>query len=1477
MYKNGMMWKRLLAAVLSVLMTTGSLAGGFAESTVYAAEAEDNWYVLGRPMTQEEKDQQLQLIEYYRSFLSDVPPAETEESDPTLTVSMEPAVLMSGAAEQNDSTLPKAYSSLEQGYTPDIRNQGSLGNCWAHASTACVEISMIKNGVMEAADTDISESHLIYYIHRPVEDPLGGNAGDYNYSIQNNVYDMFNNGGTIGKSTGTLLAWMGPVLEDDFYDYDYLLANHYSPEQVEGLDDVAHAYGERAATVVETIEVPLEPRDEMKKAIMEYGALGIHYASSSEYFNADYAAQYCSQYKSADHAVTIVGWNDDFPMENFRTAPAGDGAWLVRNSWGESHGDGGYFWLSYYDKSMSGGRAFKAVAADKYDYNYQYDRAASEFGYLNGVENGTIEAVNIFEIQHEREVLQAVQFAMQWARQNFSIQLYKNPTNAKDPASGEALLTQPIQGIRRHTGKYTVDLGQAIEVQAGDRIAVSVTFSSNNPLMCPAAQIEVYGSSRVGESMYRVNGGDWKDCAEEGNGNLVVKLLTSDASGAEHTHDWDDSWSYNDNAHWHACNAEGSCASDAGSGYGVHQGGVATCSSGAICDTCGQAYGLADPENHVGGMVRLNVYEPTTWREGYTGDLCCGGCNVILQAGEEIPMLNPDGTSPKPDTVANLDYTFTTIDETGVSSKADGKPKMLIFYGATCGGCINTLEAFTTKKIDGLDVCAVEVKGSSKTAVTTFKDTLGVGRDNIQFCYDTGSDAADARAQYEIAVNGASYLSLPIICYIDAENQIRHLSSGQQSLEEIRGNLAMYCDLKTTSLNIDNPSSESYTTIDGKEISLTADGQPKVVIFFEDMESSQKTMRSISAEKIPGADICAIDIMSQSDDTTRQFVESYMYETGDIQVAHANDAILEMLNYTEAAGETGTIMYPVIAYIDADNKLQHVTMGESTLQQMKLYLSAHCGYKTPESEEEPTPDPDITAPTASYHTGSGDWKTFGISAAYSLFSKEGLTFRISAADEQSGVDSVSWYVSHEILSVDEVQALDASVWTDYDDTAISLDENGTYVVYVKVRDNAGNTAVLCSEGIVIYEDGMLLTDELMYMKNTLESCGVEIALKGNTLAAVKTKSGSVLEAANYEVSIQDGTATITLDAAYLENLPVGAHDFRIHLNPQGFETSAVQLAYRFTVTVNEPILEEPENTGVTRISGSDRYATGFKVADAYKEVLGVEQFDAVIIATGNNFADALSGSYLAAAKQAPILLTNDAHAEELIAYVQNNLKDGGTVYILGGAAAVSESVETALEGYEVKRLSGATRYETNLAILAEAGIAGKDIIVSTGGNFADSLSASALNRPILLVKDALTDAQKELLETVAGGNLYIIGGSGAVSDEIETALRDYGTVKRVSGRTRYETSVAVAEEFFADADEIVLAYAGNFPDGLCGGPLAAAKNAPLILTADGKTDAAAAYAQAEGIQTGITLGGSGALPDGAIKAIFGSDCEITRK
>ena len=289
---------------------------------------------------------------------------------------------------------------------------------------------------------------------------------------------------------------------------------------------------------------------------------------------------------------------------------------------------------------------------------------------------------------------------------------------------------------------------------------------------------------------------------------------------------------------------------------------------------------------------------------------------------------------------------------------------------------------------------------------------------------------------------------------------------------------------------------------------------------------------------------------------------------------------------------------------------------------------------------------------------------------------------------------------------------------------------------------------------------------------------------------------------------------------------------------------------------------------IERIFGLDRYETGFMIADCLKKTLGVEYFDNVIIATGKSFADALSGSYLAKQKNAPILLTNGTNNYKLLQYIDKNLKKNGCVYLLGGENALPEDMEKQFSKYQIKRLSGKTRYETNLEILKEAGGNQEELVVCTGKKFADSLSASASGKPILLVSNVLSDLQMEYMESLKVENIYIIGGETAVNAELERVFEIYGSVSRIAGRTRYETSILVAQAFAKSAKSVVLTYSKNFPDGLCGGTLAVAMKAPLILAMTEEIVAADRYIQKDKISSGYVLGGEKLISDDAVRNIF---------
>lgn len=387
---------------------------------------------------------------------------------------------------------------------------------------------------------------------------------------------------------------------------------------------------------------------------------------------------------------------------------------------------------------------------------------------------------------------------------------------------------------------------------------------------------------------------------------------------------------------------------------------------------------------------------------------------------------------------------------------------------------------------------------------------------------------------------------------------------------------------------------------------------------------------------------------------------------------------------------------------------------------------------------------------------------------------------------------------------------------------------------------------------------------------TLNSVTYNEAIGGESMQPQQLTSPVTLNWYNGAADSEGDWVYATLAFQVSENANAGTYPITIYYEADNIyditETNINFAIKKGSITVKAADIEE----NVYRIAGATRYETSLKISDALKAQLGVDKFSTVILADGRNFPDALAGSYLAGKMNAPILMANEKtqYAEPLRMYIRDNLKSGGTIYVLGGIGAVPESVLKGLSEYNIKRLAGANRYETNLLILNEADVSNEEILVCTGRGFADSLSASASGKPILLVGKSLTAGQKEFMNAHKGNRYYIIGGESAVSKEIEAVVRKYGATERVSGNTRYETSILVAEEFFDGSDEAVLAYAKNFPDGLCGGPLAMSKNAPLILTATGKETNAVTYTKNNSISAGAVLGGAGLISDEVVMKIL---------
>ena len=313
----------------------------------------------------------------------------------------------------------------------------------------------------------------------------------------------------------------------------------------------------------------------------------------------------------------------------------------------------------------------------------------------------------------------------------------------------------------------------------------------------------------------------------------------------------------------------------------------------------------------------------------------------------------------------------------------------------------------------------------------------------------------------------------------------------------------------------------------------------------------------------------------------------------------------------------------------------------------------------------------------------------------------------------------------------------------------------------------------------------------------------------------------------------------------------------------------------FTFQIKSGPVDEALSDNVKRIAGDDRYHTSLRVGRELKKVRKGKDFNAVVVANGDNYADALSGAYLAKVKNAPLILVNENNMEEAKNFIYTHLhkrvrkwQAKSQVYLLGGERVVPEAMREELEEYfDIKRIAGSDRFETNLKILKEADVRSGDLLVCSGVGYADSLAASASGKPIMLVDDKLSDEQKKLIKSLDRGNIKIIGGYKSVNSNIESACKSLAPTIRIYGEDRYKTSLAIAKHFFKNSKSAVFAYGDNFPDGLCGGVLAEKMNAPLLLINENNYDSAKQYVKENTMNKFVVLGGNRMIPNRTINYI----------
>ncbi|MDR1564953.1 MAG: cell wall-binding repeat-containing protein [Oscillospiraceae bacterium] len=361
--------------------------------------------------------------------------------------------------------------------------------------------------------------------------------------------------------------------------------------------------------------------------------------------------------------------------------------------------------------------------------------------------------------------------------------------------------------------------------------------------------------------------------------------------------------------------------------------------------------------------------------------------------------------------------------------------------------------------------------------------------------------------------------------------------------------------------------------------------------------------------------------------------------------------------------------------------------------------------------------------------------------------------------------------------------------------------------------------------------------------------------------------------------IADEILSTTLPEAKALLEPIQARDFQIWgpagiRAPWGRNPFIFELETEYISLFLEQRIEWLDNAWslLNRVSGSNRIETAVSIAQQGWP----NGSDKVILASGSNFADALAGGSLSSALNAPILLTSnklelEAKVEEAIGLLKTK-----EVVILGGESSVSKATADYLhdtKGLDIARYAGANRYETAVKIAQAVYDAAPytSVFIADGRNFPDALASSPvsaiLGQPILFTGSGdLNNYTSEFIKAAKISKAVLLGGGSSVNDSVAVSLVNASVdVKRISGGNRYETSLAVYNEYkdIFTGNTISFTTGSNFPDALAGSAYSASIYAPLILLSD-NTDSDDVRTAASGKSNFIIYGGSSSLSDEAV-------------
>lgn len=456
-------------------------------------------YILGRPMTDEERQAQLAPLQNLDAF---APEPEVDSNIDIATYAL----------------YPGTYNANKEGFVTDVKNQRNTSLCWAFSLASNLETSLLTRGQKYY---DLSEEQLAYFWANRVNDPLGNTPNDKITRTQSNYHGTGN-----GRVASFFLStWSGMTTEEKV---------PFQSSAVTWPDSLAYdtsAYMEDAIFSQYTVE-------RTKQLLMEYNSVSAMIYMLDNYYYPDTASYSCPQSGLVNHAVTIVGWDDTYSKENFPSASGvkNDGAWIVKNSYGKNWGKNGYFYLSYEDQSITNLVSNTASTSEEYNNNYFYDGAAAgTVTFPSKTINNGYYVSNIFKAtagNGKDEELGEIVTAIPQDNTDFQIQVYTDLKNTSDPTSGTPAYAEPVDYTQPLAGIHTIHLNTPVKIPQGTfySVVIRIPDGSNKFYVEKTTTSTSWFTATAGidpdQSFFSTSGKKWYDAGNQYNCCFSVKAHT---------------------------------------------------------------------------------------------------------------------------------------------------------------------------------------------------------------------------------------------------------------------------------------------------------------------------------------------------------------------------------------------------------------------------------------------------------------------------------------------------------------------------------------------------------------------------------------------------------------------------------------------------------------------------------------------------------------------------------------------------------------------------------------------------------------------------------------------------------------------------------------------------------------------------------------------------------------------------------------